>query len=228
MMTHVTPPESDISDVPTPTSDFELTTDRHGSTHIVRVTGPLGPAYATRVRTTVEELLTNDPAEVTIVVLDLTEVSVLTAAGLDVLFAAQRASEDRLDLRIVAATEPVLAPMQATDVIDRNTVYSSVEEALGTDREPIGVLRAKLQQRERQLASQPAIEQAKGMLMQDFRLTPDEAFGVLQRLSQDSNTKLRSVAERLVDELQGTVSDKTAQATADAIAELRRDLGEET
>jgi hypothetical protein len=161
--------ESDPSDGQPPTGDFALSASRHGSTHIVHVTGPLDPGHAARVRTTVEELLAANPA----------------------------------------------------------AVYRSLEEALDPNQQEIGELREELHQRERQLATQPAIEQAKGMLMQDFGISADEAFAVLRRLSQDSNTKLRSVAERLVTELKGTVSDKTAQAAADAIAELRHRLDED-
>lgn len=39
---------------------------------------------------------------------------------------------------------------------------------------------------------------AKGILMERFSLTPDRAFALLVRASQDGNTKLRDVAERLV------------------------------
>jgi GAF domain-containing protein len=40
---------------------------------------------------------------------------------------------------------------------------------------------------------------AQGILVERLKLTPDQAFGVLSRLSQESNTKLREVARRLVD-----------------------------
>jgi GAF domain-containing protein len=40
---------------------------------------------------------------------------------------------------------------------------------------------------------------AQGILVERLKLTPDQAFGVLSRLSQESNTKLREVARRLVE-----------------------------
>lgn len=49
------------------------------------------------------------------------------------------------------------------------------------------------------LASRAVIEQAKGIVMGSRRCTADEAFGVLRTLSQVSNTKLRVVAQALVD-----------------------------
>ncbi|MEV8378455.1 GAF and ANTAR domain-containing protein [Kribbella sp. NPDC056861] len=42
------------------------------------------------------------------------------------------------------------------------------------------------------------IGQAQGILMERFSLTDDQAFAVLRRYSQDSNIKLRDVAQRLI------------------------------
>jgi GAF domain-containing protein len=44
------------------------------------------------------------------------------------------------------------------------------------------------------------IGQAQGVLMERFKIDDVAAFGVLRRLSQDGNTKLRVVAQRIVDE----------------------------
>ena len=49
------------------------------------------------------------------------------------------------------------------------------------------------------LASQPVIEQAKGILMGYYRIDSDTAFQLLRHWSQDSNTKLRSIAEQLIE-----------------------------
>jgi ANTAR domain len=50
------------------------------------------------------------------------------------------------------------------------------------------------------LASQPVIEQAKGMLMQAFGLCADDAFEVIKLISQNCNVKVRHVAQRIVDD----------------------------
>lgn len=47
------------------------------------------------------------------------------------------------------------------------------------------------------LRSRDIIGQAKGILMERYGLTPDTAFALLARMSQDSNIKLRDVAEQL-------------------------------
>jgi GAF domain-containing protein len=48
------------------------------------------------------------------------------------------------------------------------------------------------------LRSRAVIDQAKGMLMERFRLTPDQAFAALAQVSMESNRKVRDVAEQFV------------------------------
>jgi GAF domain-containing protein len=48
------------------------------------------------------------------------------------------------------------------------------------------------------MATRNLIGMAQGILIERLRLTPDQAFAVLSRLSQESNVKLREVARRLV------------------------------
>jgi len=48
------------------------------------------------------------------------------------------------------------------------------------------------------LDSRGVIDQAKGILMERYRLTADQAFQALTRVSMETNTKVRDVAERLV------------------------------
>jgi ANTAR domain-containing protein len=50
------------------------------------------------------------------------------------------------------------------------------------------------------MRTRAVIEQAKGMLMAERGITEDEAFDVQRALSQRSNTKLRKVARRIVQE----------------------------
>jgi GAF domain-containing protein len=49
------------------------------------------------------------------------------------------------------------------------------------------------------LESRAVIDQAKGILMERFRLTADQAFDVLARRSMQQNTKLRAIAQELVE-----------------------------
>jgi hypothetical protein len=50
------------------------------------------------------------------------------------------------------------------------------------------------------MRSRAVIEQAKGILMADERITDEQAFNQLAKLSQHTNVKVRDVARRLVDE----------------------------
>lgn len=61
------------------------------------------------------------------------------------------------------------------------------------------------EQLQKAMASRAVIEQAKGILMGDRRIPASQAFDILVKLSQDSNRKLRDVAQALVD--QAEVSD---------------------
>jgi GAF domain-containing protein len=51
------------------------------------------------------------------------------------------------------------------------------------------------------LESRAVIDQAKGMIMMQQQCSGDEAFGVLRRISQRRNTKLREVAQEIVNDV---------------------------
>ncbi|WP_235737368.1 ANTAR domain-containing protein [Nocardioides alcanivorans] len=64
--------------------------------------------------------------------------------------------------------------------------------------EEVALLRSEVDHLRRALASQPTIDQAKGMLMARFRIDSEAAFAVLKRLSQDHNVKVRDIAGAMV------------------------------
>jgi len=55
--------------------------------------------------------------------------------------------------------------------------------------------------------SRAVIEQAKGILMAQRRCSAEDAFTILIHLSQDTNRKLRDVAQALVEHAQGSEAD---------------------
>ncbi len=71
----------------------------------------------------------------------------------------------------------------------------------------VGLANAHLYQTQATLAghmqkameNRAVIEQAKGIIMGDRRCTPEQAFAILAKLSQDTNRKLRDVAAALVE-----------------------------
>jgi hypothetical protein len=60
----------------------------------------------------------------------------------------------------------------------------------------------------KRLASQPVIEQAKGILMGYYGIDDETAFQLLRRWSQESNTKLRRIAELLTESVAGHGADR--------------------
>lgn len=114
-----------------------------------------------------------------------------------------------------------------THQIPRRTVdgvEDSDDERLARLRAERDAYQRELLQREEQLASQPQIEQAKGILMQNFALDAEDAFIVLVRISQQSNVKLRVIATQVVDRCQGQVSPSTAATVAEVIEALSEQL----
>ncbi len=90
------------------------------------------------------------------------------------------------------------------------SLYSTRSHVFGDEAEVLGTMfaahaaaamsRANQQQQFRDaLDTRDVIGQAKGILMERHRVTADQAFAVLVELSQQTNTKLRVVAEHLVD-----------------------------
>lgn len=89
-------------------------------------------------------------------------------------------------------------------------LYASDTDAFGDKSEQVGLMFAahaavamagalKAQQLTRAMDIRDLIGQAKGMLMERHRLTGEQAFALLVRVSQHTNTKLVDVARSLVD-----------------------------
>ena len=88
-------------------------------------------------------------------------------------------------------------------------LYNSAPGAFSDESEHVGLLLAAhaavamaSAQREEHLlhamATRDLIGQAKGILMERYKITGDQAFSLLIRASQDSNIKLRDVADHLI------------------------------
>jgi GAF domain-containing protein len=90
------------------------------------------------------------------------------------------------------------------------TFYAEAEQAFDQDAAEMGFILAShtavawnMARRDQQfrsaLASRDIIGQAKGMIMERFKIDAVQAFELLKRLSQSSNTPLASVARQLVE-----------------------------
>ena len=67
----------------------------------------------------------------------------------------------------------------------------------GQGEDEIAALSRQIEQLQQALASRDVIGQAKGILMERYRITADEAFEKLRLASQHANRKLNSLAEEL-------------------------------
>jgi hypothetical protein len=95
----------------------------------------------------------------------------------------------------VYAREFTTADQRTRDLLARLTAYAVVPVS-NVYLYEAAVARAEHLQSA--LDSRAVIDQAKGILMERFRLTPDAAFQALTRVSMETNTKLRDVASRFV------------------------------
>ncbi|MGY2127007.1 ANTAR domain-containing protein [Blastococcus sp. SYSU DS0617] len=66
-------------------------------------------------------------------------------------------------------------------------------------RSELGIVHEHVTQLEAALLSSRRIGIAMGIVMERHRLTEEQAFGVLVRLSQDGNVKVRDIAARIVE-----------------------------
>ena len=95
------------------------------------------------------------------------------------------------------------------DVLGALSIYSKEVYAFDTEAKAEGMALAahiaiavaaalKIDQCEEALDSRTAISQAVGMLMERFKIKPDQAFALLTRISSTQNVKLRDIAVELV------------------------------
>lgn len=83
-------------------------------------------------------------------------------------------------------------------------------------------LRTEVVQLRQAMQTRPVIDQATGILMATFSLTAEDAWQVLVTISQNTNTKLVHVAEKLLTTVQGQpLPDEDQQYVAAAVDALR-------
>ena len=89
-------------------------------------------------------------------------------------------------------------------------LYSTRPDAFGPDEEAIGHILARHasvavasarheESMARAVDARKLVGQAMGILMERYDIDGDRAFAILRRYSQDTNTKLRDVAEQLIE-----------------------------
>lgn len=79
------------------------------------------------------------------------------------------------------------------------------------------------------MQTRPAIDQARGILMATFALSPEDAWDVLVRVSQNTNTKLHVLAGELVGTAEdGGLPDGMRQQVTAVLATLPASGAEES
>jgi hypothetical protein len=93
------------------------------------------------------------------------------------------------------------SPIDVAGIADPHlqTVFNGWARMTMTALERAEAAETKCEQLEQAVASRDVIGQAKGILMERHKLTPDAAFDMLRQASQHLNIKLRDVATTLAD-----------------------------
>lgn len=188
---------------PTPAQAW-VRTYRCGAWSVVEPAGEIDLAVAPMLR----EVLHNTSSAH--IVFDLHGVEFMDCSGLGVLAGAQRgAGPAGGSVRLVAPTRAVCRLLEVSRLDTVFASYASVEEATrGDEADRLGQALLELaalvrsgsggEQLTTAIDGRTLIGQAQGILMERFGVSADQAFTVLQRHSQDTDTKLRDIAEELV------------------------------
>ncbi|MFD5625820.1 anti-sigma factor antagonist [Streptomyces sp. NPDC127072] len=175
--------------------------------------------------------------------LDLSGVDFCDCSGLNVLlFLRQRALAEDKTVAIQAVCAAVHRLFSVTGTLPLFAMDDEPEDAEritgahpDTERPPGGNiesveslgeanedLRIELVQLRRALRTRPVIDLARGVLMASFSLSADDAWKVLVTVSQNTNTKLRQVAEDLVGAVTGdALSEQFQLEVAETVTMLR-------
>lgn len=114
-----------------------------------------------------------------------------------VVHCVKEVSESRQLLAEVARDVDHGDPWDPADLLHTFEAVSAVETGLHSQREQS--LARENKQLVRAIASRDVIGQAKGVLMERFNIDADRAFGLLTRLSQETNTRVEQIARKLAE-----------------------------
>lgn len=105
--------------------------------------------------------------------------------------------DDVTDLEVTGLDAGSTGTAGAGPALPAGRYHELVHALVGLDRAHRDAVAAQ-QQLQDAMCTRGVIEQAKGILIAQRGCTPDEAFALLSELSQDTNTKVHTVAQALV------------------------------
>lgn len=111
--------------------DLAITVEEFGGTLVVAVDGDVDLCTAPMLHDVLEASLSRTPRRI---VVDLSLVRFLNAAGLAVLLDAQRRATPGTDVRLVATTRATWRPLRLTRVDERLVVHTSLAAAIAAPR----------------------------------------------------------------------------------------------
>lgn len=121
--------------------------------------------------------------------------------GDDLVGVACRVDELRLPVRALRAIAPLRDQLRRAAASEDPETVRIVETVAWGLREYAAAL-GEVEHLRAALTSRATIDQAKGVLMAEYRCSPDEAFRLLVKLSNDTNVKVADVASALVYQAQ--------------------------
>ncbi len=96
------------------------------------------------------------------------------------------------DARDAGALAYLVKPFQKSDLVP------AIEVAIGRFRE-LRALTGEIDALGEQLEARKAIERAKGILMDELKMSEQDAFAFIQRRAMSERSKMRAIAERVID-----------------------------
>ena len=122
-------PTADGQFFPSGAANLSVTAVRRGAAQVLQVKGEVDATSAWRIDSAVMGAL---PAQTVRgpVIVDLSDVTLFSAAGITALMTARKLCDGLADLRIVAASSPVMRLLEATALNGELTVYPTLEQAL--------------------------------------------------------------------------------------------------
>ena len=109
--------------------NLSVTAVRHGAAQVLHVKGEVDATSAWRIDSAVMGVLPAQTVDGRVIV-DLSDVTFFSAAGITALMTARKLCDGLIDLRIVAASPPVMRLLEAAALSGGLTVYPTLDRAL--------------------------------------------------------------------------------------------------
>jgi len=110
-------------------ANLSVTAVRHGAAQVLRVKGEVDATSAWRIDGAVMGVLPAQTVDGRVIV-DLSDVTFFSAAGITALMTARKLCDGLTDLRIVAASPPVMRLLEAAALSGGLTIYPTLDRAL--------------------------------------------------------------------------------------------------